>query len=258
MKLSIATTSVILAANLAVAQTATVTNKQTDTHTGSDRVEYTLAQFAKGELKLQELYDDNQKPLRLAIIRYFQQRTNTVPVEQKLLIAACMGKEGNFEQACDLLVEYVRAYTNSARGWSMLGTAASMTNKKQKAVEAYQRAVALGDERALLPLVADALEISRLDIASNNVPKLLELRKSHRPPKFIKLEITGVLAMYAQASNNEDLFVESLEGLQIEDLLERKDVAATIAKVCEKFNSQKAKEICEKLKLAQKRDKTRK
>jgi tetratricopeptide (TPR) repeat protein len=206
-----------------------------------------ITNCATHEDKLLDLYDESQSPLRKKIIIYYQSVTNRVSAEQKIVIAACMGKENDFHGAAKLLEEYVQVFTNSMRGWTMLGTSFAMLDQHEKALSPYERAIALGDEASISGLCGSALFINRLDVVKRYVPDLLRLKDAKQPPEFIKQEIIGILAVYAVKTNEEDLFLKALDKVNIELLLPREDVLKELDKACKKFNSPKLKEVCQKI-----------
>lgn len=97
-----------------------------------------LSDYSKRVDDLQEFYEPMHSPIRKKVIAYYLTASNQVPVEQRIVVAACMGKEDDFKGAKDLLHEYVQTFTNTMRGWAMLGACHVMVDRYQEAIPFYE------------------------------------------------------------------------------------------------------------------------
>lgn len=210
-------------------------------------VEDKLKGFENRSVSLEELTEEGGAPLRQEIVRYYTNHINRVSVKAKLVVSRCFALEHDFQSAAQLAEEYIAVYTNDYRGWRILGGASSLLDRNDRAFEAYKKAVALGDETCYVPLAGAALDLNRLDAVREIVPQLLRLKTSKEPPKFVKLEIIGVLALYARKAEDKDVFLKALDGEKAEDILSRDDIAATVDKTCQKFQATEVEAICQKV-----------
>ncbi len=214
-----------------------------------------LSDYAKRVGDLQEFYEPEHSNIRKKVIAYYLTTTNQIPIEQKIVVAACMGKEGDFKNAANLLEEYVKVFTNTTRGWTMLGTSYGMLDDYAMAIPALEKAISLGDEPSIPGLCGTALEAGRLDVVKKYVPDLLRLKDSSLPPDRVKQTMVGLLADYAGRTNDEELFAKALSGVEVHFLLPRKDVVAVIENACKKFNSPKMNALCQQISAARKNSK---
>lgn len=218
-----------------------------------DQIEAILRECAEGSRKLQDLYTDDNAPLRRRIVSYYETNTSRMPVRHTLVVGACMGKDGDFQRAAELAESYVAVYSNDWRGWQMLGSASYMLDRNERAFSAYKKAVALGEDTCYAPLAVVALDLNRLDAVREILPQLLRIKNSEEPPKFVKLEIVAALSVYAQRAHSKEVFLKALEGLKVEDILSRDDIAAAVVKACQEFKAAEVQDICQKVDDAMRR-----
>lgn len=200
--------------------------------TEAESISNVISKYAQHTDDLRKLSSADQSPLRRRIIAYYEASTNQLPAKHKFVVAWCMGQENDFTNATKLLEEYVRVYTNSTIGWIMLGTASVMIDNNERGIEAYEKAVALGDEKSLSALAGVALQINRLDIVKKYVPDLLRLKDEKGPPDFIKQEVIGFLVVYASRTDNQELYLQALDKVKIDQLVSRTDVLVEVDKAC--------------------------
>ena len=243
-------TSVILTI---VCVSLAITGKAEDSQKAEARNNHTLTVqeklkgFESGSVTLEEMTEDGGAPLRQEIIRYYTNDTSRVSVKAKLVVSRCFAMEHDFQTAAQLAEQYAAVYTNDYRGWRILGGASYMLDRNERAFDAYKKAVALGDETSYAPLAGSALDLNRLDAVREIVPQLLRIKNSQDPPKFVKLDIVGVLAIYARKAEDKDVFLKALEGEKFQDILSRDDVAAAVDKTCQHFQSIEVDAICQKV-----------
>jgi len=73
-----------------------------------------------------------------------------------------------------------------------------------------------------------ALESDRLGILKDIVPTLIKLKQSADTEAQVKSEITLELIIYSIITNDRDLFVRSLEGVTVEEILSRKSLRVAL------------------------------
>jgi tetratricopeptide (TPR) repeat protein len=210
-----------------------------------------LKAFENGTIGLEELTEDGV--LRQLMICYYTNHPENVSIKAKLAVSRSFVMEHDFQRAAQLAEEYVAVYSNDYRGWRLVGAANSMQNRSDRAMEAYTRAVALGDETCLSSLAAAAVEAHRLDVVRGIVPQLLRQKQSVGPPKFVKLEILGTLSFYAEKVGDKATFVKALEGEKAEDILSRTDIATQVDETCQKLQAAEVEVLCRQIHEAMQR-----
>lgn len=216
-----------------------------------------LSDYSKRIDELQEFYEPEHSLTRKKAIAYFLTISNQIPIEQKIVIAACMGKENDFKGATVLLEEYVQVFTNVARGWAMLGACYGMLDQYEKSIGPYEKAVALGDDASIPSLCGLALHVGRMDVIKKHLSDLMRLKRRGILPERVKGNVIGILISYAVETNDEDMFIRTTEDMNLDSDLLRDNVRSAIDVACKRFNSPKAKEICQKISEAVEKTKAR-
>src|ERR1022692_1429785 len=159
----------------------------------TSEVQNKLTQFEKGRITLNDLTEDATFAKQL--MSYYTLHSNELSLKMKLPISRCFGMAGDSKQAAALALEYVRVYSNDWRGWRILASASITLQDLPQALNAYTNATRLGDDGSYCPLAFVALQLDRLDVVHELVPRLLDLKS--RPTQDVEpLEIVGALVIF--------------------------------------------------------------
>lgn len=178
-----------------------------------------------------DLYATNDDELCRKLMGYYLTATNTVSTKSKLALSRCFGKNEQYAEAIKLAEDYVQVYSNDWRGWRIIGLLSYQEEAYGKACIALTNALALGGAKAFevcSPLAMSALESDRLEIVRNLVPTLVKVKQSADTEAQVKSEIIFELMNYAIITNNRELFIRSLEGVTVEEILSRKSLRVAL------------------------------
>jgi len=207
-----------------------------------------MAAFESGEMTLDQLTESPKWDDEL--VAYYQDHKDEVPVKWKLPISRCLAGLGRYAEAAKVATEYLDVYSNSARGWRIVGQAQLMETNYNEAIVALTNAINLGDTFSYKVLGAAALGAGRTNLLRDIVvPHLLKDKDAKGISKDEKLDMALILVCYSLQANQQEIFVQSLKGLTASDILERGDLPSYVRTGCERFHDKRIKGICEKLSL---------
>jgi hypothetical protein len=207
-----------------------------------------LKAFEMGKLSLDDLSalpnicDD--------LANFYFAHTNEVTTKMKLPISRCFAALKKYSEAATLASDYVAVYSNDWHGWRIVGGAKLMLKSYEDALAALTNAVRLGDEGNYVAVGLAAIPLKRVDVLKSMVvPHLLELKDSGEISH--RLDMIGILVVYALLEGREDVFIKALEGLKSEDikyLIAREDnVKESVMVGWKQFHPKKVKSLCEEI-----------
>jgi len=216
-----------------------------------------LRAFEMGKLSLDELSalpnicDD--------LADFYFAHTNEVTTKMKLPISRCFAALKKYSEASTLAHDYVAVYSNDWHGWRIVGGANLMLKSYEDALVALTNAVRLGDEGNYVALGLAAIPLKRVDVLKSMVvPHLLELKDSGEISD--RLDMIGVLVVYALLEGREDIFIKALEGLKSEDvkyLIAREDtVKESVMLGWKQFHPKKLQSLCQEIERQMKNEST--
>lgn len=222
------------------------------TRSDNAEVRQKLEAFDKGDLSLDDTAPNSPEWCKKVVAYYFL-HTNDISAKMKLPISRCFVVLNDFPETAKLAAEYVNVYSNDWRGWSMLGGAKLMMDSYNDAIAAMTNAIRLGDEKNYAGLGAAALKMQRMDILRDTVvPHLLLLKDDvQKYSKQKRLEMREVLVGYAINADKRDVFLKTLEGVDINDILSLPDLNNLVTLACEQFSGKEIDKIRQELKAAE-------
>jgi tetratricopeptide (TPR) repeat protein len=207
-------------------------------------VRHQLEAFEKGNVTLDEITVDRDEDWSHKLIAYYYTHTNTVNTKMKLPVSRCLGGFGKYSEALQLAQEYVSVYSNDWHGWRIIGTANMQLQNFSAALNAYTNAVRDGDVGNYPALGLAALKTDRLDIVQDFVPRLLHLKNSKSREA---LQAATVLVIYSLRTEQKDLFVKAVKGLDPKDILAHDDVTFLVKQGLEQFKGEDIDKIRQEL-----------
>jgi hypothetical protein len=217
----------------------------TDTDVAQAKSE--LQAFEKDQVTLEEISAPDDKEWGHKLVLFFETHTNEVTTKMKLPISRCYGAMGNDSAAARLAEDYVTVFSNDWHGWRVIGSANLDMGDIGVSVDAYTKAVQLGDDGSCAPLAFTSMKIGRLDIVKNILPRLYSLKKS-KPTRYVRtLDVVTALVLYSLRANQEDIFVKALDGVSMRDILSRDDLQFLVRQGCKQFNGKDIDKISQEL-----------
>jgi tetratricopeptide (TPR) repeat protein len=222
--------------------------------TEANQIKTKLDAYEKGTLCIKELYESPfgmTDPCR-GYIGYYLLHTNEVSVKQKLVFSRCYIEFCMFPEAAKLAEEYLSVYSNNISGLEILGYSYAGliyngSNNWDRAIQVYSRAVKLGDKDSYEPLAGLALKDNQLDVIEKIIPQLLSLSKSTNTPDVNKINIITILIGYSMKADQKDVFIKTLEGINMEKILQDNDVKLDVTKGCVFFEDEDTNKDIEKI-----------
>jgi len=222
------------------APTALTTNETVE-------VRQKLQAFEKGKITLEELTEKGGAEWGMKLIAYYVSHTNDVTVKMKLPISRSFAAFEKYSDAAKVAADYVQVYSNDWHGWKILGVANFSVGNLDQALEACTNAVRLGDDGSYGPLAFVALQLDRLDIMRDIVPRLLVLKRSKPTREINPLDIVAALMLYSLKAEKKEIFVEALDEVDIKDILSRDDLKQLVVDGCKKFRAREVEKLCREL-----------
>lgn len=206
-----------------------------------------LEAYEEGKIGLDDITTVRDEAWGQTLVAYYLTHTNDVTIKMKLPIGRCYGAMGKYPEALQLAQEYVSVYSNDWHGWRIIGSANLDMKNFSDAVDAYAKAVRLGDDGSCAPLAFTAMKIDRLDVVRDIVPRLLAVKDS-KATQFVKpLDGVTALVLYSLRSNQEDIFVKALSGLNASEILARNDLVFLVRQGCQQFKGKDIDKIRQKM-----------
>ncbi len=212
-----------------------------------DDVKHQLEAFEKGTVTLDEITIDRDEKWGRELLGFYITQTNDVTTKMKLPVSRCLAGFGKYPEAAMLAQEYVRIYSNDWHGWRIIGGANTMMTNWSAALNAYTNAVLLGDNDSCAALGFAALKMDRLDVFRDFVPRLFLLKNSTTNKA---LQAATVLVIYSLRTEQEDMFVKAVEGVNPKDILAHDDVTFLVNQGCKQFKGKDVDKIRQEMESA--------
>ena len=213
-----------------------------------------LKDYEVGKLDLESFGEKAQSDEWRQLIGYYLLHTNDISTKAKLPVGRCYAQFNMIAQATQLGEEYVNVYSNDWRGWRLLGYCYDVSDNANKAILAYSNCAELGHTLSYEQLGGCAARNNRWDVVKSIAPQLLALEKSKATPQDTKLNVITILLMYSMAKGQKEIFVETLQGENMNDILQNKGVRQDVTSGLEifsgAFSSKDIDEIRQKVKAA--------
>lgn len=210
-----------------------------------------LESFEKGELSLDEVTSTEPGGASPAwvhrMVEYYESHSNDITLKMTLPISRCYAAMEQYPIALSLAQGYVTVFSNDWHAWRILGTVNYFMTNFQAAVTAYSNAVWFGDEVSYAQLAMTAMEADQDNIVGNILPKLFLLKDSKTTESVDRLELVGVLVIYAIRNHQEDVFLKAVEGLEPKDILAHEDLWGPVKQACERFKTKTTEDFYRKL-----------
>jgi tetratricopeptide (TPR) repeat protein len=209
-----------------------------------------LEAYEKGKVEAFTLIEKEGSEGARKFTEYFLLHTNDISPKAKLPISLCYFGFDRYPQAARLVREYLAVYTNDAYGWRILGNCLFSMNATNEAIHAYQTAIKFGDLESCEPLAGVAFMSGRMDIIRDVIPQLQELQCAKDTPKQNKLSVVSLLLAYSLMTHQKDLFVKTLKGEDLKELLSSDNIKVNINSGCHVFEGKDIDRIREKFEKA--------
>jgi hypothetical protein len=222
--------------------------------TEAAQIKAKLDAYDKGTLSSKELYESPfgmTDPCR-GYIGYYLLHTNEMSVKIKLVISRCYIEFYMFPEAAKLAEQYVNVYSNDIDGLEILGYSYGAliyggSNYVSNAIQVYSRAVKLGDKDSYEPLAGLALKADRLDIIEAIIPQLMALKQAKKTSEYNKINLTTTLLIYSIKANRKDIFIKTLEGVDMKKILQDDDIKLDVTSGCKYFEGADIDKIREEM-----------
>ena len=251
MKTAICTVLCLL--NLFARATAAESNTDVRQLTPADLQEVTsfFALLDSGKSMLSDLRDETNSPLRNKIISYYQTSTNQLSLEHQFVVATCMLAEvKEFSAAARITEAYISKNPTNGRGWVLVGSAALTVSNTPRCIEAYEKAIELGQTNVVAMLCAVAFTTGQNDVIKKHLPQLLAVLEDKKSERNDRQDALNVIVVYAMRINDEELFLKAVRGLDMRLVRDKKDLLTNLDKACRYFESQRTEEFCVRIKNA--------
>jgi hypothetical protein len=213
-----------------------------------------LDAYEKGKLHVSDLTINAGPEANRELIGYYLMHTNDISAKSKLPISVSYVGCCAYPEVIKLATEYLSVYPNDRNGWRILGNAYvlmdlldNLTNASNKALQAYVHAVKLGDKDSLEPLSYAAFKNGRMDIIKKIVPQLMDLRQSKYASKEDKLGITSILLGYSLKTNRKDIFIKTLNGINMDEALQDDSIKMDVTLGCKIFTGKEIEKLRKQL-----------
>jgi tetratricopeptide (TPR) repeat protein len=165
----------------------------------------------------------------------------------KLPISRVFAAFGKYPEALQLAQEYVSIYSNDWHGWRIIGGANALMTNWNAALTAYTNAVLLGDEDSSASLGSAALQADRLGILHEFLPQLFRLKNSQSKKA---IQASTMLVIYSLRTEQKDIFVKALDGINPKDILAHEDVTFLVRQGCKEFKGKDIDKIRQEMESA--------
>jgi tetratricopeptide (TPR) repeat protein len=215
-------------------------------------VKQKLNAYEKGKISL-ESFTKNEEDCE-ELINYYLFHMNEISTKAKLPISRCYALSGMYPDAVQLAQEYVNVYSNDWRGWRILGGSYFLMSSFDKSIQAYKNAVRLGDKGSYEPLAGAAIKSDRMDIVREMVPQLMALKDAKDTPEENRLHLMSILLIYSAKADRKDIFTKTLEGADMEKILQDDDIKLNVTSGCQIFQGKDIDEIRQEMEVATQND----
>ncbi len=201
-------------------------------------VKQTLDAFENGKLTLQDLNENAGTEGCRKLAGYYLLHTNEITTKAKLPIGRSFAGFNLFPEATNLGAQYVTVFSNDWRGWRLLGAAYNSLNLSNESIHAYSKAVKLGDNDSFASLAQVALRYNRLDLVKDMLPQLFALKDNPQTPEKNKLNLISTLIIYSARARQKDVFIKTLEGEDMKQILQNWMVKNNVRAGCKVFKGE--------------------
>jgi hypothetical protein len=201
-------------------------------------VKQTLDAYEQGKLTLQDLEENAGTEGCRKLVGYYLLHTNEISAKARLPIGRSCAGFNLYSEATNLGAQYVTVFSNDWHGWKLLGTAYNSLNLSNESIHAYAIAVKLGDEDSYASLAKVALKYNRPDLVQEILPQLFSLKNNPQTPQKNKLNLITVLTFYSVKVRQKDVFIKTLEGEDLKQILQNWMVKNNIRAGCKVFKGE--------------------
>ena len=201
-------------------------------------VKQTLDAFENGKLTLQDLNENAGTEGCRKLVGYYLLHTNEITVKAKLPIGRSFNGFNLFSEATNLGAQYVTVFSNDWHGWRLLGAAYNSLNLSNESIRAYSNAVKLGDKDSYASLAQVALKNNRLDLVQDILSQMFALKDNPQTPEKNKLSLITVLIFYSVRAHQKDVFIKTLEGEDLKQILQNWMVKNNVRAGCKVFKGE--------------------
>ncbi len=184
------------------------------------------------------------------LIGYYLSHTNEMSLKGELLISRCFFGFGLYTNAIELARQYLNVYSNDFRAWNMLGTSYMMVKSPDEAVKAFTNAVQLGYKKSYTALAGAALQSGQWDVVQSIIPQLMALQESKDLSQDDKLDLVVILLGYSIKTEDKEIFVNELNGVDAKQILSRDDLKQLVTFGCQSFHGKDIDKIRQEMDAA--------
>ncbi|MGB7745747.1 MAG: hypothetical protein WBN75_00460 [Verrucomicrobiia bacterium] len=201
-------------------------------------VKQTLDAYENGKLTLQDLNEKAGTEGCRKLVGYYLSHTNEITVKAKLPVGRSLNGFNLFPEATNLGAQYVAVFSNDWHGWRLLGAAYNSLNLSNESIHAYSNAVKLGDKDSYTSLAQVALKNNRFDLIQDMLPQLFALKDNPQTPEKNKLNLISTLIFYSVKAHQKDIFIKTLEGEDLKQILQNWMVKNNVMAGCKVFKGE--------------------
>ena len=201
-------------------------------------VKQTLDAFENGKLTLQDLNENAGTEGCRKLVGYYLLHTNEITAKARLPIGRSFAGFNLFSEATNLGVQYATVFSNDWHGWRLLGAAYNSLHLSNESIHAYSNAVKLGDNDSYASLAQVALRYNRLDLVKDMLPQLFALKDNPQTPEKNKLNVISILIFYSAQAHQKDIFIKTLEGEDMKQILQNWMVKNNVRAGCKVFKGE--------------------
>jgi hypothetical protein len=172
------------------------------------------------------------------LVGYYLLHTNEITVKAKLPIGRSFNGFNLFPEATNLGTQYVTVFSNDWHGWRLLGAAYNSLSLSNESIHAYGNAIKLGDNDSCAFLAKVALRYNRLDLVKEMLPQLFSLKDNPQTPEKNKLSLISTLIFYSVRARQKDIFIKTLEGEDLKQILQNWMVKNNVRTGCKVFKGE--------------------
>jgi len=206
-------------------------------------VKQKLGAFENGNLTLQDLNENAGVEGCRELVGYYLLHTNDITEKAKLPIGRSFAGFKLFPEATNLGAQYVTVFSNDWHGWRLLGSAYNSLHLSDESIQAYRKAVKLGDKDSYASLAEVALNKNRFDVVQDLLPQLFALKDNPQTPEKNRLNLTSILIFYSVRAHQKDVFIKTLEGVDMKQIAQNWMVSNNVMAGCKAFKGEDTDKI---------------
>lgn len=213
-------------------------------------IEQRLAAYEKGQIHLADLTENAGQEGCRELIGYYYLHSNDIPVKAKIPISRTFAAGEMYPQAIKLAKEYVNVYSNDWLGWSILGYCYSAINYTNETFMSYSNAIRLGDKDSYEVFAGNAFKYGRIDLIKEIIPELMALKNSKDTLTENKQHLISLLLLYSAKTDRKDIFLQTLQGENLKEILKNDAVKKDIISGCGYFADEDTDGEIKKIRLS--------